>query len=451
MDDPIPIEGIIEGEPASLAAVCAAGGSAIVAYCSAVGAAETRVAETVVAALTSFRRGVVANANQEPSQLETLLLAATDRATRQIAGVAPSPMQQAAAQTALEEAVTEPLTPGLAPRIIRALAEAAPVTALGGDVAAVRRAAEDQYARMFDGWQSPAGAAPPSGSAFGWVPPEILTAPVSYAGALAAEPGWQTPAADPAGDGGAVTAAGLAASADAQAAGALAAPAAPAPAPEPEPEPPPGDAAPPPVRPPGTIVIKRGGHWPFRRRPRTPSPPSPSPSSSSHRGAAGGGRNLLVGAVVGLAAGAAFGVLAAPEKTVEQDPILVRPLDTPFTVDGAVFNVARTSTAPWARAIRRSAPRAGRTWLTLAAQTRNVRRANFHPRGLGYRLRTAAGIVVGPETALVAEEIPAVGGGLPIGKRTSVHLGFQVPRGARGLTLEFDPSPRSPRVRVPLN
>ena len=50
MDDPIPIEGIIEGEPESLAAVCAAGGSAIVAYCSAIGA-QAHVAETVVAAL----------------------------------------------------------------------------------------------------------------------------------------------------------------------------------------------------------------------------------------------------------------------------------------------------------------------------------------------------------------------------------------------------------------
>ena len=39
MDDPVPIEGIIEGEPEALAAVCAAGGSAVIAYCSAVGAA----------------------------------------------------------------------------------------------------------------------------------------------------------------------------------------------------------------------------------------------------------------------------------------------------------------------------------------------------------------------------------------------------------------------------
>jgi hypothetical protein len=32
-----------------------------------------------------------------------------------------------------------------------------------------------------------------------------------------------------------------------------------------------------------------------------------------------------------------------------------------------------------------------------------------------------------------------------------VHLGFQIPREAGELTLEFDPGPGAPRVRVPLN
>ncbi|HEV2060006.1 MAG TPA: hypothetical protein VGR11_11665, partial [Solirubrobacteraceae bacterium] len=135
MDEPVPIEGIVEGEPDALAAVCAAGGSAILAYCSAVGA-HAHVADTVVAALSAFRRGVVEHADRDPSQLETLLLSCTADAARRVAGADPSPVQEAAAQVALENAVTAPLAPGLAPRIIRALVEAAPVSALDGDEAA---------------------------------------------------------------------------------------------------------------------------------------------------------------------------------------------------------------------------------------------------------------------------------------------------------------------------
>jgi hypothetical protein len=430
VDDPIPIEGIIEGEPASLASVCAAGGSAIVAYCWAVGA-ETHIADTAVAALATFRRGVVENADQDPSQLEHLLLSATAHAARRVAGVNPSRDQLQAGQAALEGAVTGPLTPGLAPRIIRALVEAAPVTALGGDAGAVRRAAEEHYIRVFGEAQPPA---PPPAGAAAWVPPELLGLDDTKlnAGAVTSNAEWGPPADGPAAAA-AVSPAGappsrpLDPAADAQA-GAPAAAAA--------------QATPPVKPPPGALVIKRGDHWPFRRRP---------PRRPSHGATRGSARNLLAAGAVGLALGAGIGVVATPDKTVRENPILVRPIDSPFTVDGAVFNVARTSQAIWARAIRRRALRPGRTWLTLAAQTRNVRRANFHPRGLGYRLRTPAGIVIGPDTALVAGEIPAVGGRLPIGKRTSVHLGFQVPSGQRDLTLEFDPSPRGRRIHVPLN
>jgi hypothetical protein len=140
-----------------------------------------------------------------------------------------------------------------------------------------------------------------------------------------------------------------------------------------------------------------------------------------------------------------------PEKRVERPAVLVRPLDVPFTVDGAVFNVARTRDAAWALEIRRRPLRPGRTWLTLAAQTRNAGRAGFHPRALGFRLRTAAGIVIGPDAAQVPPDVAAAQGRLPIGRRSSVHLGFQIPREARDLTLEFDPGPGSPQVRVPLN
>ena len=406
MDEPIPIEGIIEGDPETLAVLCAAGGSAIVAYCSAVGVREN-FAEIVVTALTTFRRGVVENAAQDPSQLQDLLLSATAQAAQWVAGVDPSRQQLAAGRAVLKSATIEPLAPGLAPQIIGALVAAAPVTALRGDAGAVRHAAEQQYVQRYDAQAgttpTPAPRAPAVGPA-AWIPPG-LDLP---AATVAPTPGWNVPDA----------------SAEAQPQGS-------------------GDTPPAtPVAPrqPGGLVIKRGGHWPFGRRPRR-SPPRPG----------GRGKIVLFTGIVGLALGGAIGVVATPEKTVRVDPVIVRPLDTPFTVDGAVFSVARTSTAAWARSIRRRAPRPGRAWLTLAAQTRNVSRPNYHPQGLGYRLRSAAGIVIGPETALGAGDTPEVGGRVPIGKRSSIHLAFQVPVGRRGLTLEYETGSRGQRVRVPLN
>lgn len=417
MDEPVPIEGIVEGEPDALAAVCAAGGSAILAYCSAVGA-HARVAETVVAALADFRRGVVEHADRDPWQLETLLLSCTADATRRVAGADPSPVQEAAAQVALENVVTAPLAPGLAPRIIRALVEAAPVIALDGDAAAVRRASERHYERMFDG-RSPAAA---SSTAEGWIPPELadLDAEAVNARAVIAPVRRST-----------------------------AAPQAPVEAPEdahgPPPPPPPDAPLAPPQ--PGAIVIKRGGHWPFRRSRKA------SRGGGGRGGAGGHGtRNALLAGVVGLALGAGIAFVAMPQAEVRRDAVLVRALDTPFTIDGAVFNIARTDRAEWARAIRRRPLRAGRTWLTLAAQTRNIDRPNLRPRSLGYRVRTATGIVIGPDTAQVPAELTAAGGRQAVGQRSSVHLGFQIPSGQRGLMLEFDPVPhRGPRIRLPLS
>lgn len=408
MDDPVAIEGIVEGEPQSLAVVCAAGGSAILAYCSAVGA-QDRVAETVVTALATFRRGVVEHADQDPSQLEELLLSCTAAAARRVAGVDPPPVQQAAAQVALETAVTEPLAPGLAARVIRALVEAAPVSALEGDAAAVRQATHQHYARMFDGHE-PAAASPPAATEGGWVPSEVADLDAEAANARAVIPRGQRRSA-------------------------------PQEAARAEPE----VVAPPLVAPPpGALVIKRGGHWPFRWRPR------PS-SAGGFRGTANGTRNAVLAAVVGLALGAGIVAVALPEEEVPRESVLVRAVDQPFTVDGAVFNIARTNQAEWARAIRRQPLRPGRTWLTLAAQTRNIDRPNFLPRSLGYRLRTRAGIIIGPDAAQVPAEITLANGRLPAGERSSVHLGFQIPTGQRGLTLEFDPSRGGPLIRVPLN
>ena len=439
MDDPVPIEGIIEGEPESLAAVCAAGGSAVVAYCAAVGA-DAYVPETVVAALSTFRRAVVENADQSPAQLEKLLVSSTADAARHVAGVDPSPVQQAAAVVALEGAVTAPLAPGLAPRIIRALVEAAPVTAIGGDPAAVRRATEQHYIRMFDGQgeavpAAPSPAPPPGRAATprppsprpataageaAWVPPELadLDAEALNARALTRAGQWRTPDEAPA-----------------------PAPTPAAPEHAPLPLPPTPDGAPPQLPGPKALVIKRGGHWPFRRRPK----PHGGGGSITAK------RNVPIAAVAGLLLGAGITALALPEKEVKPETTLVRPLDTPFTIDGAVFNVARTNQALWALEIRQRPLREGRTWLTLAAQTRNINRPNFLPRSLGYRLRTPSGMVIGPDTAQVPSNITAARGRLPAGERSSVHLGFQVPSAQRGLTLEFDPSAQGPRVRVPLN
>jgi hypothetical protein len=421
VDEPVPIEGIVEGDPEALAAMCAAGGSAVVAFCAAVGA-EAHVAETVVTALASFRRGVVDNAHQEPSQLENLLLSATAQAARRMGGVTPTQAQLEAGQAALDGAVTGPLPPGFAPRIIRALVDAAPVTALGGDTAAVRRAAEQHYIRTFDSRPAPVVQPPPfaprpaPAAPAAWLPPELLDEGPASVPAPAAHAGWVTPADAPhVGPEGA----------QAQV---------------------PDDPAPAAFQPAPPGADWRGGPariWARMRARRRPS--------HGTRAYGSGAGKALVAGIFGLAVGAGVAALAMPEKKVQPAPILVRPLDTPFTVDGAVFNVARTGTALWALQIRRQPPRAGRTWLTLAAQTRNVSRPNFHPRGLGYRLRTASGVAIGPDTALVAGEIPAVGGRLPVGKRTSVHLGFQIPSAQQGLTLEFDPGPRGPTIRVPLN
>ena len=481
MDEPIPIEGIVEGDPAALGAVCAAGGTAVLAYCVAAGV-RTHVAETVVAALADFRRAVVANAEQEPEGLQELLLEVTDEAVRNVAGITPTAARQATARVALEGAVPARLVPGLARRIISALVQAAPVTAYGGDPAAVRRAAEQHYARLFALKPAPATAVGAAGAAAAdaadWVPLEIVGAgaggeAVGGGSDPASAATWREVADATVAEG---PAPGLAAREGAEA-GIVAAPEpgpspSPSPGPSPSPEPSPSPAPspsrapapapefvaehaplPPPSAPtvpppPGALVIKRGGHWPSGGRPRLPSR-GPRPAGGTAPGVRAA--PLLVAGLLGLAAGVGGAILATPEKTVERNAVIVRPLDVPFTVNGAVFNIARTRDAPWALEIRERPLRPNRTWLTLAAQTRNVSRASFHPRALGFRLRTATGIVIGPDAAQVPPDVSAAQGRLPVGKRSSVHLSFQIPRQAGELTLEFDPGPGAPRVRIPLN
>lgn len=177
-----------------------------------------------------------------------------------------------------------------------------------------------------------------------------------------------------------------------------------------------------------------------RRRPRKPRP-------TAHRDGRRRGLLLLLGLAVAVIA---VLIVTRPEPGGQEGAIRTQAVDVPFTERGAVFDITRTATALWARQMRRSPPRAGRTWITIAARSRNVSREDFHPRSLGYRVRTGTGIIVGPEFARIPPELDARGR-LPIGERSSVHLGFQVPTGRRDLTLEFDPGPDSPRIRVPLN
>ena len=140
-----------------------------------------------------------------------------------------------------------------------------------------------------------------------------------------------------------------------------------------------------------------------------------------------------------------------PEKEGPQNSILVRPLDTPFTVDGAVFNVARTRQALWALQIRRRPPRPG----ALVGHARGPD-AQHQPAGLlSARARLPAAHRNRdrdrPRYGEVPSDVAAARGRQAIGKRSSVHLGFQVPSAQPGLTLEFDPGPRAPRIRVPLD
>ena len=185
-----------------------------------------------------------------------------------------------------------------------------------------------------------------------------------------------------------------------------------------------------------------------RRIPRLALPPALRRSD----GAAPRNRRVLLlgAAVLVLAALAAF-ALTRSGSDGTAGAILERPIDTPFVAADAAFEIVRPSTARWAVAVRERELRPGYRWITLAAHTRNVDRANFRPRTLGYRLRTGDGLVIGPEVATIPGSLIDAGGVLKVGGRTSVHLGFQVPNENFDLSLEFDPGRGGPRIRVPLN
>ncbi len=432
--------GIRDGEPQALAELCAAGGSAVVAYCEAAGA-RPRVAEAAIRALATFRYRVAGDVDLAPEQLGLLLLSVTRDAALREGGAGVTRESMEAADASFGIAPPARLAPGLARDMIGAIVAAAPVSAADGDGVALCDAIEERYTRIFEQAGAPReepAAAQVSSAGSGvnsWVPADLQTPGTSGAETASSTPGsrWRPE--------------GLEARSHIEPA-----PTAPVPL---------GYASAPETAGPADRMEPyedddEDHAAPFsglRRlkvaRPRLPRPRrrSPPPGGAPSRDP----RPLVVGAIAAVAVAVAALVISAPEPAVEQGVIQVRPLDTPFEAAGAVFEAARTRTAQWAITLRQREPREGRKWITLAVHTRNAARANFHPRALGYRLRLSSGLVVGPDTATVPDALFDAGGRLLKGRRASVHLGFQVPQPKTEFSLEFDPGPGSPRIRVPLN
>jgi hypothetical protein len=124
----------------------------------------------------------------------------------------------------------------------------------------------------------------------------------------------------------------------------------------------------------------------------------------------------------------------------------------PMTATGVRFAIAPIKHASWARQIRARPPRFRHHWVTIAVRVRNLSRPYLVLGGLGYRLQTQAGLVVGPRVVdLTATSQRPRTGRLAMGARRSVHLGFEVPAGSGKLTFTFDPGGlNEPKVLVPL-
>jgi len=422
---------IRDGDPQALAELCAAGGSAVVAYCETAGA-RPRVAEAAIRALATFRRRVAGDVDLAPEQLGLLLLSVTRDAALREGGAGVTREKMEAADASFGTGPPARLASGLARDMIGAIVAAAPVTADHGDGVALRDAIEQRYARIFEHVSAPgeepatAQVSAAAGGASSWVPADLQTPGRSAEADTVAQtsgsrwhPEQLSPDA-PAQDGLISDEPGAAALVDALVPHEYA-----------------RDEPPSPGRPRLSLRARRP------RPRRRASPPGGAPPRDR--------RPLVAGAIAAVAIGVAIFAIATPEPAVKQGLIQTRPLDTPFDAAGAVFEVARTRTAQWAIAVRRREPRPGRKWLTMATHTRNVDRLNFHPRALGYRLRTNSGIVIGPESATIPDALFDAGGRLLKGKRASVHLGFQVPQSKTDFSLEFDPGPGSRRIRVPLN
>jgi hypothetical protein len=172
---------------------------------------------------------------------------------------------------------------------------------------------------------------------------------------------------------------------------------------------------------------------------------------------------LLIALIVVVTGGNDAPRTTAPARTVTvtatgeaatAGPAVARGLPRePITASGARFEVAPIVNAKWARQIRRGETRRGYRWVTISVRARNLTRRNLAVSGLGYRLLTRAGVIVGPAVVDLAEATVGVRSGrLAVGAQASVHLGFEVPADARrGLTFAFEPGGLDdPTVVVPL-
>jgi len=161
---------------------------------------------------------------------------------------------------------------------------------------------------------------------------------------------------------------------------------------------------------------------------------------------------IAAGLVVLVVAGVALllsGVAPKSLTTSSSPPAIFQPLKRPFTINGARYEVQPANDASWAAEMREQEPREGRRWVAVGVPVRNVSRADLRPRGLGYRIITPAGLVVGPEMIGGRQGTLDEKGRLAKGELTSVHLGFQVPEQARKLTFALDAGGiRQPSARV---
>jgi len=382
-----------DGEPQTLAALVAVGGWSVVSYCERAGAGED-AAHAVLLAFVRFRRRAIEAGDEAAANLERILLESARDAVDELRGDAPAPEQSRAAEDAFAHVSPRPLSARLATQVLRALVDAAPVD---GEPSAVRAAAERIYAEAYD-------AAEPAAAVAGedeLDPASPLLVRAMQEGAAAAPP-----------------------------------PAAQAQAPPGPPVRPSRDAARLKRVPPGLravaaaallvllvvlvvlVVLVTGG-------------------DDASRTTAPTARTVTVAAPAG-----ASGPQVARGTARE-----------PLTASGARFEVAPIRNAKWARQIRKRQLRSGRRWVTIAVRARNLTRRSLSPGGLGYRLRTRAGLIIGPVVVELADATAGVRGGrLAIGAQASAHLGFEVPADARdGLTFMFEPGGLGdPAVLVPL-
>lgn len=120
-----------------------------------------------------------------------------------------------------------------------------------------------------------------------------------------------------------------------------------------------------------------------------------------------------------------------------------------FRAAGVEFEVAE-GTATGAGLDQLAGP--GERLLALTVEIRNGDRASFNPAILDYRLSGPGDGLLAParSTASGSDRLVTLGR-LPRGDRVDQRLLFAVPRGARGLALEFEPLPNAAKViRVPV-